>query len=275
MADGVAMRAAFGRLGLTDQASQAIVGDQGINNINEIKILRDAEIENLCKVVRRPGGMVANNANAITGGGPAEIPNAGLQVSMRAENNLKLAAYYLWFREKISRPTAAADITLPNVCTVKDLRDWEDGHSDVEATHNLINPKDWTKTMEALEEYLCGNLGVTKILLSYVVRDSRDVTADPAGGWPSQQDEMIGRAPILSMEVGVAAETKTPTFLTDNQRVWELLSSITCKQECWTYIKVAQRARDGRAAFLALKNHYLGPNNVNNLASGAKRNLRR
>ena len=85
---------------------------------------------------------------------------------------------------------------------------------------------------------------------------------------------MIGRAHILSTEVGVAARTKTPTFLTDNQRVWELLFSITRERECWIYVKVAQRARDGRAAFLALKNHYLGPNNVNILASGAERKLK-
>ena len=38
-------------------------------------------------------------------------------------------------------------------------------------------------------------------------------------------------------------------------------------------MKPAQRRRDGRRAFLALWDHYLGPNNVDNMASTAERKL--
>ena len=48
---------------------------------------------------------------------------------------------------------------------------------------------------------------------------------------------------------------------------------MTCKHTCWTYIKPFQRARDGRGAFLALQNHYLGPNNIDNMASLAEKKL--
>ena len=39
------------------------------------------------------------------------------------------------------------------------------------------------------------------------------------------------------------------------------------------YVKTFQRARDGRGAFLALRDHYLGPNNVDNMDSQAEKKL--
>ena len=42
---------------------------------------------------------------------------------------------------------------------------------------------------------------------------------------------------------------------------------------CWMYVKPFQHARDGRGAFLALHDYYLGPYNVNNMASLAEKKL--
>ena len=39
------------------------------------------------------------------------------------------------------------------------------------------------------------------------------------------------------------------------------------------YVKTFQRARDGRGIFLALRDHYLGPNNVDNMDSQAEKKL--
>ena len=43
--------------------------------------------------------------------------------------------------------------------------------------------------------------------------------------------------------------------------------------DCSTYIRKASRNRDGRAAYQALFDHYIGPNNANNLANEAERKL--
>ena len=64
-----------------------------------------------------------------------------------------------------------------------------------------------------------------------------------------------------------------PNFLADNIKVWELLSGLKHKHTCWMYVKPFQCARDGRGAFLALQNHYLGPNNVDNMASLTEKKL--
>ena len=100
-----------------------------------------------------------------------------------------------------------------------------------------------------------------------MIRTDEDPAGYPAAGWASKADELIGRAPI---RVG---GNPVPNFLADNIKVWELLSGLMRKHTCWTYVKPFQRARDGRGAFLALRDHYLGPNNVDNMASLAEKKL--
>jgi hypothetical protein len=46
----------FQRLGCTVATAQAIVNDQGIHSLVELKALKDADVETLCKVICRPGG---------------------------------------------------------------------------------------------------------------------------------------------------------------------------------------------------------------------------
>jgi heptaprenylglyceryl phosphate synthase len=42
----------------------------------------------------------------------------------------------------------------------------------------------------------------------------------------------------------------------------------------WTYVKPAQRTRDSRMAYSGLYQHYLGPNNVDNMATMAEDKLK-
>ena len=98
-----AMRAAYRRLGFTNQAAAAITDDQDIDSVDELEMLTEEEIESLCKALRRPGGTIAN-PDAGNAGAPAEIPNPGINVSLRAETNLKLAGWFLKHRTRVSRP---------------------------------------------------------------------------------------------------------------------------------------------------------------------------
>jgi hypothetical protein len=56
MADQAAMQTMFQRLGCTIAAAQAIVNDQGIDSLAELKALKDSDDATLCKVIRCPGG---------------------------------------------------------------------------------------------------------------------------------------------------------------------------------------------------------------------------
>jgi ribosomal protein S13 len=81
-----AMRAAMTRIGFTAAGAQAIVDEQDISSLAEVQLLTDDEIESLCKVLRRPGGMV-NAPGAAPGA--AQVQNPGVQVNQRAEGHLK------------------------------------------------------------------------------------------------------------------------------------------------------------------------------------------
>ncbi len=75
-----AIHTALHHLGFTHEASQAITINQGMDAFEELCEFMDMEVENLCKMVWRPGGMVPNNANP-----PVMVPNQGHQVSLQAE----------------------------------------------------------------------------------------------------------------------------------------------------------------------------------------------
>ena len=257
------MRAAFVRLGCTEAAATAIVDAQGIDDMEELRILKDDEVVNLCKVVRRPGGTIV-----VDGG---DVPAPGENVSLRAENRIKLAAHWLRHQVRVSRTVAITDITLANIRTVRDLKDTEESY-DNDPSPPTVDAKDWPKTMESIEEYFCGLHGVSNIPLGYIIRKEETVPEgdDPAEDYSTMQAEMIRRAPHRT---GGEDSPYCETYKIDNVAVFDKLAAMTRDHECWTYVKPSQRTKNGRQAFLSLWNHYLGPNNVDNMASKAERKL--
>ena len=134
-----------------------------------------------------------------------------------------------------------------------------------------INARDWPRTIDAIEEWLRGCLGVTKIPLAYVVRDNVEaLTVDPIGGFTSKQEEQTARTPIVTVAGG---NVFTATYMSDHAKVWEKMSKLTRDHECWSYVRPAQRSCDGRLAYMGLKGHYLGVNNVDNMSTPAERKL--
>lgn len=171
------------------------------------------------------------------------------------------------YRTRTSRATTAADTTLGGVRSLWDHKDWESKHENVEALE--INPRDWPRTIDAIEEWLCGCLGVTTIPLAYVVRPDNEVPAiDPAGGYDSCLNELIIQAPIRDN-----AGDFTASYLADRTLVWEKMLELTREHECWSYVRPAQRSQDGRLAYNGLRSHYLGVNNDSNMAAEAERKL--
>ena len=115
--DPAATRQAFQLLGCTAAAATAIVDEQEINSIEELRFLVDAEVETLCRNIKRPDGVAA---------APAAGANLGHMISQRAQKYINLAAYWLRHSEQISRAHQPADITVINVRSIRALRDTED-----------------------------------------------------------------------------------------------------------------------------------------------------
>ena len=131
----------------------------------------------------------------------------------------------------------------------------------------VTDAKNWPKTMDSLEEYLRGDIGLKGVPLYYVVRSEAAVDSslgEPDTSFLSAEDEMVARAPIV--EGGL----RTVTFKTDMMKFWGMISVITRYLDFWTYIKSDQRTRDGSKAYRDLWDHFLVPDNVDNMACEAE-----
>ena len=106
---------------------------------------------------------------------------------------------------------------------LRELKESKNEHKDP-VVSLVIHSKNWPKTMDSLEEYLRGNIGVKGVLISYVVRSEEAVAPsldEPETSFSSAEDEMVARAPLL--EDGM----RTVTFNTDMLKAWGMISVIT------------------------------------------------
>jgi hypothetical protein len=197
---------------------------------------------------------------AVQGNPGPLVANPGNSVSIRAETNLKLAVFYLRHQARISRIVAPASVALAVVQRLRSTKEYKENFK-VTAEQPIINEKDWPRKMEAIREFFGSVLGETGVPLAYVVRDNVEI---PPGTYPSEgyitvAEEMIARAPHGNQ-----------AYVNDSMEVWSYVANITRDHDCWTYVKPAQRTKHGRRAFLLLWNHFLGPNNYDNIASEAE-----
>ena len=126
--------------------------------------------------------------------------------------------------------------------------------------------------MEGIDEYLRSVLGERKIPLAYVIRKNEEIGAN-AERYATVQDEMIARAPHFTVNAA-GVRTPDPVYLVNREKVWDIISRMTRKDASWTYVKPAQKTRDGRMAYLGIYNHYLGPQHVDNMANLAEDKLK-
>ena len=206
------------RIGFSAETSLVITDAQGIDFMEELDILTDGEIDNICNVIRRPGGI-----NPIT-----NVAGLGIQVSLRAKGNLKLASFLLKHKLRNGNVAVTTDITLDNVRLLRELKESEREHKDP-VVSPVIYANNWLKTMEILEEYLREHIGVKGVPLSYVVRYEEVVAPsldEPETSFSSAEDEMVACAPIV--EGGL----RTVTFKTYMMKVWGVIFVITRDLDC-------------------------------------------
>ena len=68
MADVVALHAALTWMGFGPACAMLITDTQGMNNLEQFRLLDDDAAQNLCKAIHCPGGMMDNPAFAAAGG---------------------------------------------------------------------------------------------------------------------------------------------------------------------------------------------------------------
>ena len=150
------MRQLYQRLGFDEAAANTIINQQNVATLEDIRDLDESRYSNLCKNLRRPGGTIPNPAAQgakAAPGAPANVPNPGIAVPESAEFNLQLAVYFLRHKRRVSRPVLIGDVTLPSIRALRTIRDAEAKHQNPTVVPK-IDPKDWPKTIEGIQDYL-------------------------------------------------------------------------------------------------------------------------
>ncbi len=246
--DAQGMQVLFGQLGVAAPAATFIVNVQGINNMVSLARLSDHLVETLVKSSKNPGGGVQ-----------------GVNIPHDAEQNIKLAAYYLRFCQRVQRPTHPGEVMLGVIMPYEDFKVTEASYSKPETPE--LNMKDMEFTLDVIREYLSQVQGIKKAPLSYVVRTNIVPEERPAEEYGSLKEELIAQSPI---RIG---GQNTDWFVQDNEQVWIILRDMCQNHECWVYISNCRDSKNGRKAFRQLEEHYLGPNNVNVQAAKAEAKL--
>ena len=138
-----------------------------------------------------------------------------------------------------------------------------------------INERNWAKTIKAMDEWLHLIPGECCLPLAYVIQKDigLPVEEDPSESYPSITDEMVCHAPIGTMNPD-GTITYHPMFCINNSLCFDKIALWARDHACWTYIKPFAKSCDGHKAWMALVNHYLGPNNVQHQAAQAEKTLR-
>ena len=257
----------FVHLGFSQAIMTSIVDDHGIVTLTDLLHFEPSDIDTLCKNIQHPGGMITGHNNQ-------QVPNPGKPVSSMARSNLKLATFWIMHRlECVQCPTTPLDVTRTAINPFTWQQKTEDAYEP--PTEPLkIDDKNWVKTMEAMEEWLHLIPGECCLPLAYVI--CKDIAPpngdDPAEYYPSITDEMVHHDMIGTVNPD-GTVTYHPTFHVNNCLCFDKLAVWAHEYPCWTYIKPFAKSHDGCKAWMALFNHYLGPNNVQNQAAQAEHTL--
>jgi hypothetical protein len=261
MAATVALNAAFVRMGFSNEAA-AILTDATKENleIGTLQYFDDKGIKILCASLRKPGGTTAGVAPT-AGAAIPQIPNPGVYVSTRAEINLAAVCYIARHYARASRTLEAATLTLAVINTFAQYKEAEDAYKEPTEAMKLKGP-------DKIIDLYNGQNGRP---LSYVLRDAEEVPAeadDPAFG------EFASSYGSLRDEIAARADHTTPQFQVDNAKVFELLNdAIGSHKHVKTWIKAFTKARDGRGAWIAFKDHFRGSNEIEAIEAAAENAL--
>jgi hypothetical protein len=156
------------------------------------------------------------------------------------------------------------DIEFELVCSYRDQQRYEASFKKT-AVEPAINDKNWYHTLDNIKKYVASQYGGTGDSLNCVIRAETTVESeaeDPVGGYDTVGQGMTARA----LHSGRA-------FVNDRHNVWDIMSNICGRHSCFVYINTILQANNGRNAFILLFDHFIGPNNGDNMASAAETNL--
>ena len=257
-------------------AQRNLVVAQGIELLDDVKNLTQDEIKSMCtNIHKNTSATVPFVAGGVDGGrggcggrggrGPAgPVVHAPIvTITATHERNLKLMRFYLLHLDRTQRPFVAANIdnnTLLNAMTQRDIEEYKREHPPKlpEKMKSVLNIR---AAIEDIENYLGTTLGMSGTPLAYVTRETVAPVDDDYGG-KFDEREMIMRAPHTP-----------PYYMQDNSSVWSLMRAVLYDTDGWSWISQFERLKNGRGAYMAVKDHYLGTSNQSRIKMLADKSI--
>jgi len=116
----------------------------------------------------------------------------------------------------------------------------------VKAPAEFKSGSKWKAFKEGCIAFFNTNLGMDRVPFSYVIRPTEE-PGDPNEVYPNEHSRLISITPHIGLE-----------YEDDNGRVFDYLKSWTLNGPAWTWIRSFNTMRNGRAAWLALLEHFEG-----------------
>lgn len=253
---------------LIDEAPRNALVAEGLDNFDEFGLLTDEDIIKICDNCKSPGGGMANPAyNAQNNAtAPQQIKNYGVHIGYAIVLRLRKLRYYCYALHRVGRSFSAASATLVNLNKWWDRYIHEKGYkANPDMPPKLDKNEQVQKSIEDMIAYLKEKYGGHKASLLYVIREKDTVPAiadDQGFGVPTIDGELERRLPLTGS-----------IFEADNVMVWNMIYSVTHGGPAWPWVKQYNRTSNGRKAFLAIKQHFMGDAYQNTIKLKADKTL--
>lgn len=248
------MTALFRRMHFTASTANYLVSPDGeaLDCISKLHSFQDADAAALACNLRKPGGSITVPR---AGRGHGRMANPGYQVSLLAVKALKRGSFYIRYMHNIGRNITPTDVNPENWNELETLYvEQRDYKKPEEST--LPKPKaegeDYVRYQERTIQAFDQRRGSGMMFLSTYLREDPDVLPDfedPPESYDSKRAELCSRAPHNSA-----------TAKADNAILAELFERMIKDHPGLVYAKPYFRKRDGRGAYRAFFDNYLGEN---------------
>jgi len=263
----------YDALGFHADVRDLLVAQVGLDSATALSQFTGDDIKELLKQVRKDEAarIATTNASATAAatGGVAPTIISATPIPYIVEKRLVIVVREIRIRKEINRAIDSIYET-----TLDDLEQYEENWSQKESWEdpttgapdaNTIS-KNWVNGFEILDEWISAHVETSNMMpLGFVIRreDPDDSAWDP-DNYLSIRDAYNKRTEITD---SVNAYAPRPWAGRCIQKLWDILYAIFKDHAAYQHMKSHKKSRNGRLAYFALRDHYLGPNNVNNMAA--------
>ena len=168
-----------------------LVRKQGIDSPKRLRVLMVKNSNNICNVVRKPGGKNANG-----------IHDRRQQVTVIAQENLKPAIILFHHRLRCTFDWEVMEVHEDAVHLLAGQKRLKDEYKDTDVLPK-VNKVDMAGMMESIKEYFRSCYGVIRVPLTYII--TKTITVQTYGDYLSMQLLMTRGLPGYYLQIGLVA----------------------------------------------------------------------